>query len=147
MLQAQSFHPKVIISNHFDDIKFEIDINTESLLEKLEKLSTNNEERPKLNELRDTQINANNEIELTNLNMVKYDQDEYGSRWQNIIDDVALDYDKKIGLIKENLIFHDCILMEDPELISKKSLWITPSFFNKKDIEFLRYIFYIKEIN
>lgn len=142
MLQTQSFHPKVIISNHFDEIKFQIDINTESLLEKLENLSTNNEEIQKLNELRDKQISANNEIEATNLNMVKYDKDEYACKWQSFIDDVGLDYNKKIDMIKENLIYHDCILMEDPELISKKSLWITPSFFNKKDVEFLRYIFY-----
>ena len=32
MLENQTFHPKLIISEHFDEIKNQIDIQTETLL-------------------------------------------------------------------------------------------------------------------
>jgi len=138
MLPIQSFHPEVLISNHFDNIKYQIDINTESILEKLEKLTVSSEEIKIFNDVREKQIEKNSEIELYNLNLVKFDENEYKLRWQHVIDDGSLDYDKKIDLIKETLIFKDCILMGDSELKSRKSLWIMPAFYNLKDVDFLR---------
>ena len=138
MQKSQSFHPKIIIADHFDEMKYQIDINTETILEKSSEQALTNDEINGLNKLREKQIEKLNEIESIGLNMVKFDEDEYKCRWAHVIDDKALDYGRKIDLIKEALILTDCILLEDSELNSKKSLWITPFYLNNNNANFLR---------
>jgi len=138
MLKSQSFHPKIIIAHHFDEMKYQIDINTETILEKSSEQALTNDEINGLNKLREKQIEKLNEIESIGLNMVIFDEDEYKCRWAHVIDDKSLDYGRKIDLIKEALILTDCILLEDSELNSKKSLWITPFYLNNNNANFLR---------
>ena len=64
-LQNQSFHPKLIIVDHFDEIINQIDIKTESLL--LDQ-SLQEEKKNEINDLRERQIEEIKELKELNLN-------------------------------------------------------------------------------
>jgi len=138
--QTQSFHPQVIIVDHFDKIINQIDIKTETLLENqyLER-----ETRKELNVVREAQIERINELKKLNLNRLPQsinnkEEEEYRQKWSHVIDDISLEYKHKIDKIKEELILEDCVLWENPNLINDFQLWITSWFYNEKDLKFLK---------
>jgi len=136
MLQNQSYHPSIIINNHFEEIVNRIDIETETLLEDK---SLNDQKRNELNILRDKQLEKIKDIQELNLSRLpKFDEDEYRKKWSRVINDESLGYKQKLDIIKEELISIDCILVEDFKSISKICLWITAWFYNLKDLDFLR---------
>ena len=122
--ETQSFHPRLIIVNHFDQIINEIDIKTETLLENQ---IFPEETRKKLNEAREKQIQKLKEIQELNLKHLP----------QNI-EDNSLEYENKNDKIKEELILEDCVLLDNPNEINGVSLWITSSFYNEKDLKFIK---------
>ena len=139
--QNQSFYPRLIINDHFDNIINEIDIKTEILLENQ---SLTVEKRNELNELREKQIEKIKEIKEINLQYLplNINEKEYEEKWSFILNDTSLDYEQKIDQIKdkENLIHFDCVLLEEQKNNNEKGfdLWITSWFYNHKNLEFLR---------
>jgi len=135
--ETQSFHPQVIIADHFDEIINRIDIKTETLL--LDQ-SLPGETRLKLNEIREKQIEKLKDIKELNLSnsAQKFDEDEFRQKWAHVIDDETLEYKDKIERIKEELILFDCILLENPKLINGCILWITSWYYNEKRYKFLK---------
>ena len=110
----QSFQPRLMIIDHFDDIINQIDIKTETLF--LDQ-SLTKETRNKLNEIRDEQIEKIKEIKEINLNLLQNEEEE--------LEDL------------EKLIHFDCVLLEQPKNLNGLVLWITSGFYNKEDLEFL----------
>jgi hypothetical protein len=138
--QTQSFHPQVIIVDHFDKIINQIDIKTETLLENQ---YLDGETRKELNVVREAQIERINELKELNLSHLPQsinnkEEEEYRHKWSHVIDDTSLQYKHKIDKIKEELILEDCVLWENPNLINDFQLWITSWFYNEKDLEFLK---------
>ena len=131
----ENFHPRLIIIDHFDALVNQIDIKTETLLEK-EGLLKRNE----LNEMRERQIKKIKEIEEINLNSLPkiIDENEYTLKWYHILESTSLKYQEKLDLIKEELIKFDCILLEQPNIKNGLDLLITSSFYNHKNLEFLK---------
>jgi len=135
--QYQSFHPHVLIVDHFDKKINQIDIRTETLLEN--KIFTE-ESRQELNEIRAEQIKKIGEIKELNLEHLpqKIDEEKYRGKWSHVIDDPSLEYKNKIDRIKEELIIFDCVLLESQNQLNSLNLWITSWYYNKKDLEFLK---------
>jgi hypothetical protein len=131
----QTYNPYEIISGHFYDIKNEIDIRIEELLEKslFDKTLSN-----KLNILRDKQIKKIDEIKSLNLCRIQFDEDEYTNNWSFLLNDSTIDYEQKAEIFKENLILNDCLLIEDAQCASNLMLWITPWYFNKFSSNYLK---------
>ena len=135
MNKNKSFHPKLIICDHFDEIKNQIDIKTETLLQK-QTLTDN--DRNALNIIRNEQVEKIEQIQAKSLSKVQFDEDDYKLKWSHVLDDGALTLEEKFEIVKEELICEDCVLFEDMNFISGISLWVTPGFYNKKHLEFLR---------
>ena len=135
--QTQSFHPRLIINDHFDRVINQIDVSTESVLQD-QSLTEN--DRNQLNKKRDIQIEKIKEIEQINFRQSPFqlDHDEYMKRWSSVLNDIFLDYNHKIERIKEELIGFDCVLLEKSNLIKGLQLCITPCFFDEKSREFLK---------
>ena len=133
----ENFHPRLIITNHFDALVNQIDIKTETLLES-ECLTE--EHRNELNELRERQIEKIKEIEEANLNRLPQiiDENEYTLKWSHILDSTSLTYQEKLDRIKEELIKFDCILLDQPNIKNGLDLWVTAWYYNQKNLEFLK---------
>ena len=99
-IENQSFHPRIIINNHFDNLINQIDIKTETLLKNQ---SLTEEKRNEFNEIRDKQIEKIKEIEQINLQYLplNINQEEYEEKWSHILQDSSLDYHQKIDQIKD----------------------------------------------
>ena len=138
MNKIESFHPKVIICDHFDATKNKVDIIIETLLAKI---NLSEDLTNVLNELRRDQIDKINEIREINLNHVKFDEDQFRIEWKHVLsDDCLLDYNQKVEMIKEKFISIDCILVADPSIKCKISLFITPWFNNENNLKFLKFV-------
>jgi len=134
---SQSFHPKVIIVDHFDEIINQIDIKTETLLMDQ---SLSGEARNELNKERATQIKSIDEIKQLNLSHLPhiFNEFEYGQKWSHILDNESFDYKQKIDRIKEELILFDCVLLDNPNSMNGCTLWITSWYYNEKNLDFLK---------
>ena len=136
-ISSQIFHPKLLITNHFDDIVNQIDVKTESYLETLIKSkSWSKQKQNQLNKIREKQINLIQEVMQLNLNFLS--RNEYEEKWSQIIDEISLDFQQKIDEIKEKLIQFDCILLEQPNNLNGFHLWITPWYCNNENLKFLK---------
>jgi hypothetical protein len=51
-------------------------------------------------------------------------------KWAHVIDETTLSFEKKCERIKENLIAHDCFLMNDYHNESGISLWMDEHFWS-----------------
>ena len=134
----KNFQPRLIIDDHFDEIKNQIDIKTETLLSDQ---SLSETDKKTLNDLRDEQLDAIKSIQdrnFTNLMSKHDDADTFQLQWTNVIENSSMKYEKKLEAIKKDLIILDCVLIEDDNYKSGLSLWITPWFYNEKHRGFLR---------
>jgi hypothetical protein len=132
--QNKSFHPRLIITDHFDFIINKIDITIETLL--LDQ-SLTKERINELNEARQAQINKVKEIEKINLNRQEFNLTDYEKKWSILIYDPLLEFEQKIDKIKQEIISIDCVLLEQPTTVNGLNLWIMSEFQNKKNLEFL----------
>ena len=136
----QSFHPRLLINEHFSVLINQIDVKTETLLEN-QILSQEN--RNLLNETREKQIEKIKEIEESNLNHLPstIDIEKYEEKCSHILNDNSLEYQQKIDQIKdeEDLIHFDCVLLEIPKSENGLVLWITSWFYNQTNMELIRY--------
>ena len=133
-----SFHPRLIIDNHFDALINRIDIKTEELLQALVKSETSsNEKYNDLNNSRGKQIKQIEEIKELNLKSFEnFNEAEYEMKWSNLINDSSIDDIQKIDQIKEKIISMDCVLLEFR--VNGFDLWITSWFYNLKNLEILK---------
>jgi disulfide oxidoreductase YuzD len=135
--QNQCFNPRLIIVDHFGELINQIDIKTETLLENQ---SLSEETRANINEAREEQIEKIKEVKELNLNQLaqKFNEDEFRLKWSQVMDDNSLEYDHKIGKIKEELILYDCVLLDNENLVNGFDLLKTSWYHNQNDLEFLK---------
>jgi hypothetical protein len=142
MFQHKSFNPKVIIVDHFDDVKNQIDIRTESIFhEKRNNLSDNRIQF--LNKLRQTFLDKIDQVKEKNVSKFTSDNDEEAFRvkWSHVIENDQLEFERKIEILKEeDLILLDCIVISDETCALDVAVWITPWYFNEKSLGFLRLV-------
>jgi hypothetical protein len=142
MFQHKSFNPKVIIEDHFDDVKNQIDIRTETILhEKRNILSENRQQF--LNKLRQTFLDKIDQVKEKNLSLfTSYNDEElFKLKWNHVIESDQLEYEQKIQSLKEDLISVDCIVISDEKCALDVALWITPWYFNEKSLGILRLVY------
>ena len=135
MNKIKDFHPKLIIVDHFEDIKSQIDVKTETLLQNKDFYESGHKI---LNELRQNQLNKIEQIKNENLLHVVFDEVAYKLKWNYLINDETLTFEQKMEIIKSVIIVKDCILIEDDKYAIGLSLWIIPWFCDQKHLEFLR---------
>jgi hypothetical protein len=143
MFKHKSFNPKVIIVDHFDDVKNQIDIRTETILhEKSHTLSENRQQF--LNELRQTFLDKIDQVKEKNLSLfTSYnDEEAFKTKWSHVIESDQLEYEQKMESLKEDLISFDCIVISDEKCALDVALWITPWYFNEKSLELLRLVYF-----
>ena len=141
MFKHKSFNPKVIIVEHFDEIKNQIDIRTETILhEKSHILSENRQQF--LNELRQTFLDRIDQVKEKNFSLfASYnDEEAFNLKWSHVIESDQLEYEQKIESLKEDLISFDCIVISDEKCALDVSLWVTPWYFNEKSLGILRLV-------
>jgi hypothetical protein len=139
MSKNRSFHPRLIIVDHFDKIKNQIDVKTELLLQQKHKDKRLNEENINiLNEVRQSQIYKVEKIQEKNLSHLENDEIKNKQKWSNIIDDAQLTIEEKIEILKGDLIINDCLLIEDNASASSVSIWITGWFFDRENLGLLK---------
>jgi len=116
----QSFHPRLLIVDHFDAIINQIDIKIETKLDKLIKSELlTKEKQNELNETRLNYINRVREIQRKNLDHLgskEFNEEEYAQKWSHVLDESSLEFKQKIDLLKKELIVYDCVLMEQSNL-------------------------------
>jgi hypothetical protein len=143
MFQNKSFNPKVIIVDHFDDVKNQIDIRTETILhEKSHILSENRQQC--LNDLRKTFLDRIDQVKEKNLSLFtsNIDEEAFKTKWSHVIESDQLEFKQKIENLKEDLISLDCIVISDEKCSLGVALWITPWYFNEKSLGILRLVCY-----
>jgi hypothetical protein len=141
MFQHKSFNPKVIIVDHFDDVKNQIDIRTETILhEKRNILSQNRQQF--LNKLRQTFLDRIDEVKEKNFSLFTSNNDEeaFKTKWSHVIESDQLEFEQKIESLKEDLISFDCIVISDEKCALDVALWITPWYFNEQSLGILRLV-------
>ena len=133
-----NFHPRVIIINHFDNVKFQIDIYTETLLQDR---TLGEEKRNKVNDAREKQLSKLNEITNLNLNQFENNFDEYVymAKWNDVLSDDSIDNHAKVTIIEEEIILFDCVLVENTTIANGLILWVTSWFYKPTDLEFLKW--------
>ena len=139
MFQHKSYNPKVIIVDHFDEVKNQIDFRTETILhEKSHILSKNRQQF--LNKLRQTFLDKIDQVKEKNLSLfTSYNDDEaFKLKWNHVIESDQLEYEQKIESLKEDLISFDCIVISDEKCALGVALWITPWFFSEKSLGIIR---------
>ena len=142
MLTSDEYNPRLIITDHFDKIKNELDIKVETIFE--EKRELLEKERDEINALRDKQVNKINEIEHSNLSQwpSNFDKERYELEWADLLSSTLLNHEQKIERIKESIIKSDVILMEDLDsfiaYLPKFYLCLVPFYVKKHNLKFAK---------
>ena len=152
----ESFHPRVIIDEHFDELINRIDLNTEEIFHEKNTIGNNqivrtHLENDELNELRQRQIQKLKEVNEINLKQFQnFNEEEFEKKWSSVIDNVSLRYEEKLDRIKEGIVSIDCVLLENSSkslvsvgsILTQKpnciNLWITDWFYNAENLEVLK---------
>ncbi len=143
MFKHKSFNPKVIIVDHFDDLKNQKDIRTETILH--EKRNILNENRRQLlNKLRQTLLDKIDQVKEKNFSLFTSNNDEeaFNLKWNHVIESDQLEFEQKIESLKEDLISFDCIVINDDKCALDVALWITPWYFSEKSLDILRLVYF-----
>jgi hypothetical protein len=141
MFQHKSFNPKVIIVDHFDDVKNQIDIRTETILYENRNILSENRQQF-LHKLRQTFLDRIDQVKEKNLSQfTSYnDEEAFKTKWSHVIESDQLEYERKIECLKEDLIAFDCIVISDEKCALGVALWITPWYFSEKSLGILRLV-------
>ena len=136
----ESYHPRLIIVNHFDALINHIDVKTEELLQEAIQNESNNSKRINdLNELREKQIEKIKQVKELNMKLFEhFNEDVYEIEWSELINYASIDYEQKTDRIKEKIISIDCVLLEESKVMNGFDLWITNWFYNLKNLEILK---------
>ena len=132
------YNPRLIITDHFDKIKNELDIKVETIFDQNRQL--NDQERIEINAIRDNQINKIKEIEQMNLSEwpSDFDREQYEHEWAYLISSKSLSNEQKVERIKRSIIKSDVILVDDSFLKTEISLWVMPFFVDKVKLKFAK---------
>ena len=133
---SNEYNPRLIITNHFKEIKNELDIKVETILH--ENYSQLNEkERIEINTIREKQINKIEEICESNISKwpENFDRQNYELEWADLISSKSLSDGQKIERIKGGIIKSDVILVDDSFLKTKTSLWVMPFFVDELNLK------------
>ena len=136
---SDEYNPRLIITNHFKEIKNELDIKVETILH--ENYSQLNEkERIEINTIREKQINKIKEIEHKNLSEwpSNFDKERFEHEWADLISSKSLSDGQKVERIKGSIIKSDVILVDDSFLKTKTSLWVMPFFVDEVKLKFAK---------
>jgi hypothetical protein len=141
MFKHKSFNPKVIIEDHFDEVKNQIDIRTETILHEKRNILSENR-RQCLNKLRQKFLDKIDQVKEKNLSLfTSYnDEEAFKTKWSNVIESDQLEFKLKIEGLKEDMISFDCIVISDEKCALGVELWITPWYFNEKSLGILRFV-------
>ena len=141
----ESYHPRLLIDRHFDALINRIDVRTEELFQDLVKSETSSKEKYNdLNDLRGKQIKEIEQIKEINLKSFEhFNEEEFQKKWLELINDNSIKYEQKIDRIKEEIIFVDCVLLEERKVMNGLNLWITNWFHNDKHLKILKYVLFI----
>ena len=136
----ESYHPRLIIVNHFDALINRIDVKTEELLQEAIQNESNKSKRINdLNELRKKQIEKIKQVKELNMKLFEhFNEDEYEMKWSELINNNSIVYEQKIDRIMEKIISVDCVLLEENKVLNGLDLWITNWFNNSKNLEILK---------
>jgi Rad3-related DNA helicase len=139
MFQHKSFNPKVIIVDHFDDVKNQIDIRTETFFDEKSHILSENRQQF-LNKVRQTLLDRIDQVKEKNLSLfTSYnDEEAFKTKWSHVIESDQLEFEHKIESLKEDLLTFDCIVISDEKCALDVALWITPWYFNEKSLGILR---------
>lgn len=151
MISQETYHPHLILSDHFDRIINQIDIYTEVYIKenffKYSNQDQDNEELNRLNKMRDKKIEQLTQMQQKHLfYWERLQPNEFEVEWHDLINDSTLNYEQKLSQIKEKLIFSDAILIEvnsnnDFKMTGnalKMNLWIMPFYLNETNSQFIK---------
>ena len=132
------YNPRSIITDHFDKIQNELDIQVETIFDQNRQL--NDQERIEINAIRDNQINKIKEIEQMNLSEwpSAFDREQYEHEWADLISSKSLSNEQKVERIKRSIIKSDVILVDDSFLKTKASLWVMSFFVDEVNLRFAK---------
>ena len=132
------YNPRLIITDHFDKIKNELDIKVETIFDQNRQL--NDQERIEINTIREKQIDKIKEVEHMNLSEwpSNFDRERYEHEWADLISSTFLSDGQKIERIKGGIIKSDVILVDDSFLKTKTSLWVMPFFVDEVKLKFAK---------
>jgi len=141
MFQHKSFNPKVIIVEHFDEVKNQKDIRTETILHENSHVLSENRQQC-LNKLRQNFLDKIDQVKEKNLLLFTLynDEEAFKLKWSHVIESDQLEYEQKIESLKEDLISFDCIVISDEKCALDVALWITPWYFSEKSLGILRLV-------
>ena len=130
------YNPRLLITDHFDKIKNELDIQVETIFDQNRQL--NDQERIEINSIWEKQIAKIKEIEQMNLSIwpSNFDREQYEHEWADLISSKSLSVGQKVERIKGSIIKSDVILVDDSFLKTKTSLWVMPFFVDKVKLKF-----------
>ena len=121
---------KLLIVEHFDSIKNQIDINIETLISDP---NLNEEERQSLNDIREKQLEKIDELQQASLSRLNtLGETAFYRKFAQLINDSSLDSDQKTEKVLSRFILNDLIVIETSKSKSKQSLCIVPGYFNKR---------------
>ena len=133
--KIDEYNPRLIITDHFDKIQNELDIQVETIFDQNRHL--NDQERIEINAIRDNQIDKIKEIEYFNLSEwpSNFDRERYEQEWGDLIRSKSLSDEQKVERIKASIIKSDIILVDDSFLKTKTSLWVMPFFVDEVQLK------------
>ena len=123
-----------MINEHFETIKEQIEQNVKLLIGKE---NLNEEEKNKLKQIKQKQLEKISEIEKLN-SPKSFKKQEYSTKWCHVMNDVSIDDKNKIDLIKEGIILFDCVLLERDDVSNGLDLWINDWYYNQKNLQILK---------
>ena len=124
MTKKQSYHPIILIRDHFENIKNHVNSKIERIVEDD---NLNDNTRAEISHTWQRQLDKIEEIKNINLN-----------NWSCHSRGKTFGYDSDLELIKESLIVNDCVAVEDPSSKTKLSIWITDWYYNSNSLAFLK---------
>ena len=133
---SDEYNPRLIITNHFKEIKNELDIKVETILH--ENYSQLNEkERIEINTIREKQINKIEENCESNISKwpENFDRQNYELEWGDLFNGKSLTEEQKKEKIKESIIKSDVILVDNPHIVTKMSIWAMPFFVDELNLK------------
>jgi hypothetical protein len=141
MFKHKSFNPKVIIEEHFNEVKNQIDIRTETIFDEKSHILSENRQQY-LNKLRQKILDKIDQVKEKNFSLfTSYnDEEAFNLKWNHAIESDQLEFEQKIESLKEDLISFDCIVISDEKCALGVALWITPWYFNENSLELLRLV-------
>ena len=132
------YNPRLIITEHFYQIKNQLDINVETIFD--QKRLLDEKQRDEINTTREKQISKIEEIEQENLSqwLNEFDQNKFEEKWKDLLSDTSLENFQKFEKIKEKIIKRDAILIDNVSIATQISLWVIPMYVNKLNLELLK---------